>query len=253
MSNLIDIAPAWIDAPVIRGGGRPDTYKLANGKRAVSVTTITGRMDSKESLIHWAWKEGSEGRDYRESRDSAASVGTAVHDAIEEFAVAGSVAEPDFAQLADPDHRHQATLAYRAFAEWHGRECPAIRIAEFPIVNERLGVAGTIDALGWIGGKWTLIDWKTSNGIYNGHVVQVGGYVTLWNEARPEMPIEQCAILRFGKDGTRHEHVFSAAEMEPARELFEIWLSAYRMDAVIAKILKPNKRQTKEPNHVQES
>lgn len=228
---------------VIRGGGRPDTYKNATGKRVVSVTTVTGRYDNKESLIAWAAKEAREGRDYKLTRDLAASTGTAVHDAIERFVSFGAVADPNFSELGE-EQQAQAMLAYRAFERWFASEQPTITHAEMPIVNERLQVAGTIDAFGILRGKRTLLDWKTSNGIYAGHVVQVAAYGLLWEEShdKTDWP-EQYAILRFGKDGTLHDRVWTPDEMRVARDAFEVWLAAYRLDAPLQKLLR-QQRQT---------
>lgn len=239
---------------VVRGGGRPSTYKNAAGKRIVGVTTITGRFDNKEALIGWAHKEGKEGRDYAVTRDQAAATGTAVHDAIEAFVTYGAVTDPEFLDLETEEQRHQAVLAYRSFLQWHAEVSPVITHAEMPIVNERLQVAGTIDAIGYLNGLRTLYDWKTSNGIYAGHVVQVGGYGTIWNEKHPDDLIEQYAVCRFGKDGQRHAHVWAADEMQPARDCFEQWTAAYRIDAEVQKLLRKRRQSEKETvEHVQES
>ena len=247
--TAIDLTPT-----VIRGGGRPSTYKNASGKRVVSVTTITGRYDSKEALIGWAYKEGKEGRDYAVTRDQAAATGTAVHAAIEEFVCYGGFGEPSFDALDTDEQKHQATLAFRAFMDWYLSTSPVITHAETPLVNERLQVAGTIDAIGYLDGKRTLFDWKTSNGVYGGHVVQVGGYGTLWAEAFSADAIEQYAVLRFGKDGVRHAHAWSADEMKAPRALFERWVEAYRLDAEVQKLLRKRHHvEMKEETDVQES
>lgn len=247
--TAIELSPT-----VIRGGGRPDTYKNVNGKRVVSVTTITGRYDNKESLIVWAARETREGRDYNITRDHAAATGTAVHAAIEDFVCYGGLGEPTFDELETDEQKHQANLAFRSFVEWYGSACPIITHAETPLVNERLQVAGTVDAVGYLNGKRTLLDWKTSNGIYPGHIVQVAAYGTLWSEAFTADYIEQYAVLRFGKDGTRHEHAWTAEEMAKPAALFEKWLESYRLDSEVQKLLrKRTKSETKEGNHVQES
>jgi hypothetical protein len=54
-------------------------YVLADGTSVPSVTTVIGRWKESGGLIHWAWKLGMEGRDYRDVRDSAASSGTIAH------------------------------------------------------------------------------------------------------------------------------------------------------------------------------
>ena len=60
-------------------------YRLADDTRVPGVTTITGIDGSgKEGLIHWAWQRGFEDQvDYRELRDVAGGIGTAVHFGME--------------------------------------------------------------------------------------------------------------------------------------------------------------------------
>lgn len=229
---------------IIRGGGRPakGAYKTADGKRVVSITTITGRYDAKDALIGWAWKEGKAGRDFKETRDDAATVGTAVHDAIEAFYTVGSIIDPTFEHLRTEEMKAQAVLAYGAFLKWDAMTKPTITHAEIPLVSESLKVGGCIDAIGLRDGRRIMHDWKTSNGIYAGHIVQVcGGYGLLWNEAFPNDPIELYEVNRFGKDGSLYSHTWEANEVGPAQDQFKQWLGAYRLDAAVNKMLKHTK------------
>ena len=58
-------------------------YKNGDGKRLPSVTTILGELGwNKRSLMHWAWKMGCEGEDYRKVSAEAADIGTCAHDMI---------------------------------------------------------------------------------------------------------------------------------------------------------------------------
>ena len=59
-------------------------YLLKSGERVPGTTTIIGRFKESGALIHWAWKLGMEGRNYREVRDSAADAGTLAHAMIED-------------------------------------------------------------------------------------------------------------------------------------------------------------------------
>ena len=47
-------------------------YKTQDGVRVPSVTTVISRFKEAGALMYWAWNEGKEGRDYRETRDAAA-------------------------------------------------------------------------------------------------------------------------------------------------------------------------------------
>ena len=65
------------------GGGRPGVYKLADGTRVPSVTTITGRFKESGALIHWAWNLGMQQIDYKKARDDAADAGHIAHELID--------------------------------------------------------------------------------------------------------------------------------------------------------------------------
>ncbi len=62
--------------------GRP-RYKDKDGIAIPGTTTITGRYKDSEALKYWAWSQGIEGRDYKETMEKAADVGTEVHKHIE--------------------------------------------------------------------------------------------------------------------------------------------------------------------------
>jgi len=53
-------------------------YKNKEGKRVPGVTTALGLLN-KPALIHWAWKLGIEGIDYKTFRDDKADIGTLTH------------------------------------------------------------------------------------------------------------------------------------------------------------------------------
>ena len=54
-------------------------YKLADGTKVPGVTTVIGKLKDAGPLMYWAWQQGVEGKDFRETRDAAASAGTVVH------------------------------------------------------------------------------------------------------------------------------------------------------------------------------
>ena len=60
-------------------------YKNKAGERIPGVTTVIGSNLgwSKGGLMHWAWEQGINGLDYRETRDAAANTGTIAHKMVE--------------------------------------------------------------------------------------------------------------------------------------------------------------------------
>src|SRR3990167_2401575 len=90
-------------------------YHLKDGTKVPSVTTILGRWKESGGLIHWAWKEGSEGRDYRVTRDAAANAGTLAHEMVDGWT------RGELAPIKDgtpDDVINKANRAFIAFMEW---------------------------------------------------------------------------------------------------------------------------------------
>ena len=51
-----------------------------------------------------------------------------------------------------------------------------------------------------VNGKLSLGDWKTSNGVYPDHLIQLAAYKNLWEENFPNRPVEGgFHLLRFAK------------------------------------------------------
>ena len=64
---------------------------------------------------------------------------------------------------------------------------------------------GSLDALGWKDGKYILLDWKTSNGIYAEYALQVAAYAQAFEETFG-VRIGEAHIVRFGKTTPDFEH-----------------------------------------------
>lgn len=147
--------------------------------RMYSVTTILGALD-KPALLYWAAEEtakaavtvakslaqrvdedGAEAtvkwlRDARFRRPkgmrSAAELGTAVHDALEQLALTGAFPEVDdevrpFIEQAD---------------RWMQKFQPTYEAAEATVYSEKFGYAGTLDAIAVVGGVRFLLDYKST-------------------------------------------------------------------------------------------
>lgn len=64
---------------------------------------------------------------------------------------------------------------------------------------------GSLDALGWKDGRYILLDWKTSNGIYDEYALQVAAYAQAFEETFG-VRIGEAHIVRFGKTTPDFEH-----------------------------------------------
>ena len=199
-------------------------YFLADGTRVPSVTTIIGRFKDAGPLMYWAWKEGKEGRDFRETRDKAADAGTMAHEAVEAW-----IRERPYSFEGDPEVCARAQTAFGAFREWADQTQLQVTHTEMPLVSERHRFGGTFDAI-LVRGKRAVGDWKSSNAVYPDYLIQVAAYGRLWEENHPHLPIEGgYHLLRFDKIyGDFKHHWWS--ELDRAWQAFLYLRELYEID-----------------------
>jgi hypothetical protein len=151
----------------------------ADDERFWSVTTIIGQLD-KPALLYWAAEmtaeaacdqadylakriqsEGREAvvKDLRDARfkkpkgqRSATDLGSAVHDACEEYAMTGVRPEVD----------DEVRPFLERFDTWAQKAQPAYEAAEAAVYNRTYGYAGTLDAIAVVDGQRVILDYKTS-------------------------------------------------------------------------------------------
>jgi hypothetical protein len=210
--------------PTLKGG-----YYQKDGTRVPSVTTVLGRFKDAGGLIHWAWKEGCEGRDYRETRDSAASVGTYAHALVESYIQ--KLPPPTGAGLTT-DQQRLGQTAFKAFQSWVKNNNIVFTRTEVSLVSELYGFGGTPDAIGMSGTDRVLLDWK-SGAVYSDALCQVAAYAALWNENYPSEPITGgFHIIRFGKESGDFVHRYYP-ELNHGWEMFQTLLKAYYLDKIL--------------------
>lgn len=204
-------------------------YFLKDGTKVPSVTTVLGRFKDSGGLIHWAWTEGKEGRDYRTTRDDAANSGTLAHAAVEAW-----VKSEPFTWNLSTDIGKRAYKAYGAFLEWAQQTQLKVDQTELPLVSEKYRFGGTFDAL-LVRGKRAMGDWKTSGRVYGEYLAQVAAYGILWDENFPADPIDGgYHLLRFDKEfGDFHAHWW--ADLEAGKRFFLNLRAAYEDDKELKK------------------
>lgn len=195
-------------------------YKLRDGSPVPGVTTIIGASLgwSKDALIHWAWNEGISGRNYRESRQSAADAGTLAHAMVEAKIRDDTFTPP---ATATPEQLKLAQLSYDAFREWFDHSRIELVETEMPLISAEYRFGGTPDAVGRIKGQLCLLDWKTSKGIYAEYLIQLAAYEHLWNMNRGEQITGGIHCCRFDKSSGGFAHHFWPSEaLRPAWKAF---------------------------------
>lgn len=188
--------------------GRPvGGYRTSAGKKVPGVTTITGRYKDAGGLIHWAWSEGIEGRDYKESRDRAGDAGTVAHTLVEHRI--RKLGKPEFPGVPE-EVVARGWKAFRSYLRWEEQTKMVTVHTEIPLVYQGYacplhpddGTAGepagscllcggplapvepfggTFDAVGQLDGTadLALLDWKTGNSVYGEMLYQLAAYVLL--------------------------------------------------------------------------
>ena len=231
----------------------PSKPYYVDGKRVPSVTTISGRFGNKDGIIWWANAVGRGERDCDDQEvcrhcgrkagkqtyeaKGAAEVGTYAHALIDQQ-VKGTEVDPlKFDHLTVVQHE-QARQCMEGFNEWYNNFNVAISETELPLLSEELKFGGTFDAVGIVGDKFCLIDWKTSKGIYPDYLCQMGGYIVRLEEN--EYPrVEAIHLLRVSKETAGfHHHQFPRRTFEPAIVHFKLARELYALDKTVEKILK---------------
>lgn len=216
------------------GGGRPAKYLTTDGTRVPGATTVLGKCKDPGGLMHWAWKLGTEGKDYREERDAAAGIGHVVHGWIDAD-IRGTEREPH--DLSDDDLA-RATEAWGAYERWRDAYAPEIVETETPLVSDEHRFGGTFDALAKLAGRVVILDWKTSNAVYGDYLAQMGAYRLLLRECRG-IEITEVDLLRVSKDdGSFHHHSWTGDILARAEEAFLHALGWYRLQQQLAKATK---------------
>jgi hypothetical protein len=210
-------------------------YYTKDGKRVPGTTTVIGRFKDSSALIYWAYNRGKEGLELYESRDKAAELGTIVHEMVEEF-VKGWHPYEVIPVGITPEDQERVMSAFSAFEEWFESNKFEIVEQEVQLVSEVHQYGGTPDAIALDGkGRLVLLDWKTSDGVYSDHLVQLGAYRILWNETHPDNPLTGGSHLcRFAKQHGDFAHHFFP-DLSKAERQFILFREAYDNDKELKK------------------
>ena len=220
-------------------------YRVPGFERAFpSVTTVLGVID-KPALVPWStkvtlqaveqellaqphpspppqeWLGGVLERARSRHKDvlhQAGHFGTLAHQAIDD-AICGV---PCSVELDRPLRN-----VVEGFAQW--RESAGLRLTgDSMVFSERYGYAGAMDALG-IGrtdGSIAVVDFKTSNGIYDSHLLQVAAYAKAYEEMHNKR-VSHGYVVRFDRNQPRFE-AHAVADLDHAFNVFKAALFLFR-------------------------
>lgn len=223
-----------------KGSGRPTRgYRLADGTKVPSVTTILSRFKDSGGLVHWAWQQGIDGRDYRVTTKEAAGAGSITHELIEADILGRPATIPTADELklsaeAYAEAEARAWVAFGGFLDWRRSVDLDVVVTEDALVSEKHGFAGCVDAIARTKDGLVVFDWKTSNRIYADYIVQVAAYRALWEEVHPEEEsrITGIKLVRVGKQfGDYHVHSWPLSVCDIGWKAFLLQLELYGLDA----------------------
>ena len=208
-------------------------YKLKDGTRVPGVTTIISRFKDSGGLLHWAFAQGQaaergEISNLYDKRDEAAEAGTLAHSMVE--AHINGTAMPDLSKYPKEIAKH-ANQGYSNFVQWSTTNSISIVHQEEELVSEVYQFGGSPDAIGIDAQhRFCIIDWKTSNAIYQDYLIQIAAYRVLWEENHPDKPITGgFHLLRFSKEHADFAHHYWS-ELDDAWEQFKLFRKAYDLD-----------------------
>ena len=208
-------------------------YFLKDGTKVPGTTTVISRFKDSGALIWWAWNQGKEGKDFRETSREAADAGTLAHSFVE--AHLRGTPSVDLTGI-DPDVVGRAQSAYEAYLSWERQTGIKPIPCEEPLVSETYRFGGTPDAIFQMpDGTLAMGDWKSSNAVYADYLIQLAAYKHLWDENHPERPITGgFHICRFSKEHGDFAHHFFP-NLDEAWEQFVLFLRAYEIDKQLKK------------------
>lgn len=202
-------------------------FLLPKRERLLGVTTATGIIDKSTPLIIWATRLAadylneilSSGKavtpehiaeainQHRVKKDTAADTGTKIHDWIEHFI--NDKKTP--ALPTDPQELNGVT----AFLKWVDENDVEFIESETIVYSKKYKYVGKLDAIAKVNKKLTMVDYKSSKGIYSNFLYQTALYrgakeeETGWNFTGDRV------ILKLGKDdGEFHAHQCSEFERD---------------------------------------
>lgn len=186
----------------------------------ISVTGAVGMVDKSRPLIIWATRlakdfllshvvDGVTNSITKEiieqacnlhqvKKEEAASKGSEVHKWAEDYISGKNPELPTDEKVLN---------GVMAFLSWVKEHSVKFKESERMIYSKKHDFVGTLDAIAVIGGKTSLIDFKTSNGIYSTMHYQVAGYQLAYEEETGKKLSGPRYIIRFDKDtGDFHVH-----------------------------------------------
>ena len=211
-------------------------YFNKDGKRVPGVTTIIGRFKDSGGLLWWAFEQGKSAErgeisSLYDKRDEAADAGTLAHGMVEAYINGDPLPEVNFDDVGTA-----AIQGFNNYKRWAENNRIQVIKQEMQLVSEEYQFGGCPDAMGIdTEGRLCILDWKTSNSVYQDYLIQLSAYRQLWEENNPDKPIDGGNhLLRFSKEHADFTHHYWE-NLDDAWEQFKLFRRAYDLDKLLKK------------------
>ena len=206
-------------------------YFTSDGTQVPGVTTICGRIP-KPHLIKWGNTLGKDGIEYDAYMEMTSKIGSAAHAMIEAF-WKGEEFDPQHYTLYQLGF---AENCFQKFLKWHESNEVEPVMLETPLVSEKYGFGGTMDFLGCVNGKLTIMDYKTGGRIYQDMGMQLSALRQLVKENNLGNP-QECRILRLGRDEIEgwEAGLFPNRELDIQFRRFQLLLRDWKLENELGK------------------
>ena len=226
----------------------------------VGTTTVCGII-AKEALIGWSAKTAAyhirdnlkdlkdlaglaeeAKREYLNLSKAGRATGSVGHALVEALLMGEKYTMPTAKEPLDA-----ATSVKKAFEAWREDFVPEVVKVEEPFYSLLHNFAGKCDLVATIGGKLTLIDFKTTktstynpDGIYADNFCQLGGYLQ-GIEEMTGLEIEEAIIVNLPKDGGEYK-VRSLSDLGLTKTDAKLWflnaLGTYNLNGLFSSRVK---------------
>jgi hypothetical protein len=214
-----------------RNGYYYDLPNVPEGTGYPSVTTVL-KILSRPQLTYWikqmtareAIRTLDEAKAINATNvimENAGGEGTIAHELIDGY---WKGEKYDISQK--PEKVQQYLLAFEEFVKQHN---PKVIETEGVVFSDTHKYAGAYDGLFEIAGETWLIDWKTSNGIYKEHKIQIIAYKKALEEMGKK--VDKVAIVQLKNNGL--PNTYMVGEQEDEVDVFDAFLCALKLYQVL--------------------
>lgn len=154
-------------------------------------------------------------------KDQAADLGTRAH-AFIDLIIHGREPEAVPPEIEAP---------VKAFKDWWKGSGIELVMGDTKVASRIHGYGGSLDALGRRDGRFIILDWKTSSGVYAEYALQVAAYAQAFTETYG-LPCRDAVIVRFGK---KPPVEFEVKELADVKRSLDAFLAAKALKEALEK------------------